>query len=252
MTIIKRLRKTITTTFTAILVFALLTGASPAQSVFLGLISPSRRTAVKIPSEVIFRNSADAVFMLETFSISGETIRTGSGFFISETGLAVTNLHVFDYAASATITLYNGDVYAVRGVNATSEKHNLVMFSIDSDDGGWDYLPIADSDLIETGNSVYVIGSPLELINTMTAGIIGNVSREVNGESLIQITAPISFGSGGSALLNTRGEVIGVASQSYSYGQNLNLAVPINRINSMDPGEPVSLAEFIEIRESGE
>ena len=248
MAIMKKLKKTMAAIGSTILVLSLLLGATTVGVT----ANSSRRAAVKIPAEVIFRNSADAVFMLETFDRNDESIRTGSGFFISEDGLAVTNLHVFDYAARATITLYNGDVYDVRGVNATSERFNLVIFSIDSDDGGWDYLPLADSDLIEAGNSVYAIGCPLGYINSMTAGIIGNVSREVNGEPLIQFTAPISFGSGGSALLNTRGEVIGVASQSYSYGQHLNLAVPINHINSMEINETVSLLDFLETGDSEE
>ena len=199
--------------------------------------------AAAIPGELIFSQSTEAVFMIETFDRDGNSIRTGSGFFITAEGLAITNLHVIDNAASATVTLYNGDELRLRGVCAESEEFNLAMLSVDI--VGNDYLTLADSDLIQTGNTVYAIGSPLGYINTMTAGIISRAKRIVDEAVLIQFTAPISFGSGGSPLLNTQGHVIGVASSSFSYGQNLNLAVPINYVKEMQPGEPASLVEML-------
>ena len=230
------IKKALSVILAAVLVLSLSSGALAAPA-------GSGRTArpVRLPAELIFRQSANAVFMLETFDRDGESIRTGSGFFITGAGLAVTNLHVLDTAAAATITLYNGDVYPVRGVHATSEEFNLAIISIDSDADDWDYLTLADSDLIEAGNSVYVIGSPLGLINTMTQGLVSFILRDVSGDNLIQFTAPISFGSGGSPVLNTSGQVIGVASSSFSYGQNLNLAVPINYIKTLTPGECMPL-----------
>ena len=198
------------------------------------------RTA-QIPAEVIYEQNADAVFMLETFNEFGRSIRTASGFFISEDGLAVTCLHVFEDAESATVTLSNGDSYEILGINAKSEEFNIAIFSLDADKTGWNFLSLADSDLIEPGNTVYVIGSPFGYVNTMSAGIISCKEREVAGEKLIQFTAPISFGSGGSPLLDARGRVIGINSISFSYGQNLNLAVKINHVRSMQPGECVPL-----------
>lgn len=201
---------------------------------------------VQIPAEIIFRRSTDAVFLLETFDESDKSIRTATGFFISGSGLAVTNLHVIENAANATITLSNGDVYPVLGVCATDEKNNLIIFSIDSDNENWSYLDLADSDLLEAGNTVYALGSPLALINTITEGVISRTSREVDGQTFIQFSAPISFGSGGSPVLNTLGQVIGVASSSFSYGQNLNLAIPVNFIKQMQPGECIPLKALLQ------
>lgn len=197
-----------------------------------------------LPAETIFQRSADAVFMLEMFDERGDSIRTGSGFFISASGLALTNLHVLDFALSATITLYSGEVYPVRGVHAFSDDNNLVIFSADSDRDSWSFLTLADSGLIEAGNAVYALGSPRGLINTMSEGIISYSRREVNWDTLIQFTAPISFGSGGSPLLNGLGQVVGVASSTYTAGQNLNLAVPINMAKALKPGSLMTLAEF--------
>ena len=202
----------------------------------------------QIPVETIFQRSADAVFMIDTFDLDGKSIRTASGFFISESGLAVTNLHVIVGAASAVITLYNGDTFAMSGIHAISEEFNLIVFSLDTEEAGRSYLTLADSGLLEVGSSVYAIGSPLSLINTISAGVISHTARDVSGETLIQFTAPISFGSGGSPLLNTLGQVVGVISSSFSYGQNLNLAVPINHIRTLVPDRPISLETLLKMR----
>ena len=243
-----RFKKNLSLILTAALIIPLFAIVTTAQAVSRSNVCYGSYIGSGIPAAQIFRNSANAVFMLETFDNDEESIRTGSGFFISDTGLAVTNLHVIENAASATITLYDGEVYPVLGVHAVSEEFNLTIISIgsgdddvDDDEIEWQYLTLADSDLIETGNSVYAIGSPLGYINTMTAGIISNTKREVDGQTLIQFTAPISFGSGGSPLLNAVGQVIGVSSSSFSYGQNLNLAVPINHIKALEPGELIPL-----------
>ena len=221
-----------------------------ACAVLTRLADPALRVSVslpaELPAEIIFQRGTDAVFLIETFDEDGNSIRTGSGFFISFDGLAITNLHVIENAASAVVTTAGGGEYPVLGVRAVSEEHNLAMISIESGAVDRSYLRLADSDLIETGNTVYALGSPLGLINTFTEGIVSNKSREVDGTEFIQFTAPISFGSGGSALLNTLGQVIGVASSSFSYGQNLNLAVPVNFAKELVPGDCVPLEELLE------
>ena len=117
---------------------------------------------------------------------------------------------------------------------------------MDSVSEGSCYLHLADSDLVVTGNTVYALGSPRDLINSITDGIVSNTNRIVDGSTFMQFTAPISFGSGGSPVLNTLGQVVGVASSSFSYGQNLNLAVPVNFIKELQPGKLVTLEELLQ------
>ena len=221
-----------------------------ACAIMVRLAEPAARVNTKLPSQMpaqeIFARSTDAVFMLETFTKKGRSIRTASGFFIGGDGLAVTVLHVFDNAASATVTLFSGEVFPVLGVLDYSEESNLVLFCVDSDGGDFNCLRLADSDLVEAGNTVYTIGSPRDFINTFSEGIISYVGRELEGTSFIQFTAPISFGSGGSPLLNVLGQVAGVASSSFTYGQNLNLAVPVNFVKELAPGELMTLEELLE------
>jgi len=219
-----------------------------ACAVMVRLADPLMRVRTllpdSIPAEIIFQRSSDAVFMLETFDSSGDSIRTGSGFFISDSGLAVTALHVFNFAASATLTLHSGETYNVSGVLATSDEYNLAIFSVDSTGGGFRYLQLADSDIIEVGNTVYALGSPRGLHNTISDGIVSFSSREVAYDTLIQFSAPISFGSGGGPLLNTLGQVVGVATSSFTAGQNLNLAVPVNFIKTLERGPLVKLSDL--------
>jgi len=227
-----------------------------ACAVAIRLADPAARIGVRlpaqIPGEVIYQRSTDAVFMLETFDKNGKSIRTGSGFFISGDGLAVTNLHVFQNAVTAMATLSGGEVYPVLGVHDISEENNLALFSLDAGAGSFRYLRLADSDLAEAGNTVYALGSPRALMNTITDGIISNTNRALDGSYFIQFTAPISFGSGGSPVLNALGQVVGVASSSFSYGQNLNLAVPVNYIKELSPGEVVTLEELLRILSEAE
>ncbi|MCL2202296.1 MAG: S1C family serine protease, partial [Oscillospiraceae bacterium] len=170
--------------------------------------------------------------------------RTGSGFFINNSGLAVTALHVFGAAKSATITTFDGEVFDIAGIRAVNEEFNLAIIEIDSDKTDWSYLILADSDAITVGSTVFAIGSPRELINSITEGIVAHTGRELDTETMIQFTAPISFGSGGGPVLNTLGQVIGVASSSFTYGQNLNLAIPVNLIKELTLGPLVSFEEY--------
>ena len=126
-----------------------------------------------------------------------------------------------------------------------------MFLSVDIGSDGCEYLTLADSEYIETGNTVYTIGSPMGYQNTITSGIISCTKRVVEEETFIQFTAPISFGSGGSPLLNTRGHVVGVASSSFSYGQNLNLAVPINYVKGMRASEPVDFMTLFDNQTTG-
>ncbi|MCL1835524.1 MAG: trypsin-like peptidase domain-containing protein [Oscillospiraceae bacterium] len=209
-----------------------------ACAIMVRLADPLSRSRSKppdsIPAEEIFTRCSPAVFQLETFDSYGDSIRTGTAFFISPDGLAVTNLHVFENAQSANATLKTGDIYEVKGVQAYSDVLNLVVFSLEAGIADYDFLKLADSDLAVAGSTVYALGNPLALVNTITDGVVSNTYRESDGTVFFQFTAPISFGSGGSPVLNTLGQVVGVASSSYSYGQNLNLAVPSNLINALE------------------
>jgi S1-C subfamily serine protease len=98
----------------------------------------------------------------------------------------------------------------------------------------WDMpqLMLSQMDNINIGEKVYVLSNPLGLSGTISQGIISGGLRKIKGIDLLQIDAPISSGSSGGAVLNAKGEVIGIATGSFSEGQNLNFAVPSSQIKT--------------------
>jgi S1-C subfamily serine protease len=159
----------------------------------------------------------------------------GSGFIISSDGRIVTNYHVIDMATSGTVTLNDGtkyDIISVLGYGKDKQfgDNDLAVIKINAYN-----LPVCilgDSDKVQLGESVVTIGSPLGLQNSVSTGIVSNIWNN----SLIQITAPISHGSSGGPLFNMRGEVIGINTYGFAPigGENINVAVPINWLKTMD------------------
>ena len=88
-------------------------------------------------------------------------------------------------------------------------------------------VTIGDSDQVQVGEQIIVIGNPEGLEQTVSNGLLSGI-RELDGRKLFQISAPISEGSSGSPVFNAHGEVIGVVVSTLESGQNLNFAVPIN------------------------
>jgi len=202
------------------------------------MVDPGLRRSVTLSSssvlsaEDLYAKCSPAVFYIEVYDRNNYILGTGSGFFVTSTGVAVTNYHVIEGASSAVIRTSTGEQFGVKGVYDYSEELDLALLQIDG--SGFAYLEIGDSKNLSTGATIYTIGSPLGLENTMSVGIISNANRILDGSRFIQISAPISPGSSGGALLNTAGKVIGITSALFVQGQNLNLAIPIDLIANLD------------------
>ncbi len=187
----------------------------------------------ELTPEQIYARCAPAVFYVEIYDEYGWCIKTGSGFFIRSDGLAITNYHVISGADSASITVSDtGEIYNVAGVYDYSAAEDWAVLQIDG--SGFQTLEIGDPGYDVGGATVYAIGSPLGLQNTISAGIISNPARLDGGMTYIQMSAAISPGSSGGALLNKYGQVIGITSATYTDGQNLNLSIPLTYLEDMD------------------
>ena len=158
----------------------------------------------------------------------------GSGVIISADGYIVTNNHVVDGADELTVTLNeNSKEYSARIIGA-DKTTDLALIKIDAKN-----LPaivIANSDDVKVGEWVLAVGNPLGLNNTVTAGIVSAKARQM-GEgvaSMIQTDAAINQGNSGGALVNTRGELIGINAMIYSQtGSNIGygFAIPTAIVN---------------------
>ena len=158
----------------------------------------------------------------------------GSGVIISTDGYIVTNNHVVDGADELTVTLNeNSKEYSARIIGA-DKTTDLALIKIDAKD-----LPaivIANSDDVKVGEWVLAVGNPLGLNNTVTAGIVSAKARSMGSgvSSMIQTDAAINQGNSGGALVNTRGELIGINAMLYSQtGSNIGygFAIPTSLVN---------------------
>lgn len=162
-------------------------------------------------------------------------IGTGSGVIISEDGYIVTNNHVINNASEIEITLNNKKAYKAKLIGTDSQM-DIALLKIDANEK-LPYTVFGDSDNIRVGEWVLAVGNPYNLNSTVTAGIISAKARNVgnqmqnNIQSFIQTDAVVNPGNSGGALVNTRGELIGVntmiSSNTGSY-VGYSFAVPSN------------------------
>lgn len=181
---------------------------------------------------IAITETSKSVVMLYCYDSNGQLYTTGSGFACFADNVIVTNYHVVESdAASIEARTENGDVFDVAYVLATDADKDIAILSTEFPHN-LTLLQPANSDALQKGEKVVAIGSPLGLINSVSAGVFSGYVEENNVE-VLQFTASISSGSSGGALFNDDGEVLGITFASYEDGQNLNLAVPINYVNSL-------------------
>ncbi|HEX8575523.1 MAG TPA: trypsin-like peptidase domain-containing protein [Flavobacterium sp.] len=161
-----------------------------------------------------------------------EQIGTGSGVIISEDGYIVTNNHVVNEASEIEITLNNKKSYKAKLIGADA-KMDIALLKINPNEK-LEYCSFADSDNTKVGEWVLAVGNPYNLTSTVTAGIVSAKARnlQTNGiQSFIQTDAAVNPGNSGGALVNTRGELIGIntmiSSQTGSY-VGYSFAIPSN------------------------
>jgi Do/DeqQ family serine protease len=141
-----------------------------------------------------------------------EQVGTGSGVIISQDGYIVTNNHVIENATDLEITLNNKQKYKAELIG-TDKANDIALLKIDADID-LPYIPFANSDNIKIGEWVLAVGNPYNLTSTVTAGIVSAKGRDLEGnsaiDSFIQTDAAVNPGNSGGALVNTRGELVGI------------------------------------------
>jgi serine protease Do len=155
----------------------------------------------------------------------------GSGFIISNDGYVLTNAHVVDGADDVLVTLTDRREFTAKVLGA-DKRSDVALLKVEA--SNLPRLAVGDPGKIRVGEWVIAIGSPFNLENTVTAGIISAKSRDT-GEylPLIQTDVAVNPGNSGGPLINMRGEVIGITSQiaTMSGGYNgISFAVPIDEV----------------------
>jgi Do/DeqQ family serine protease len=165
---------------------------------------------------------------------------TGSGVIINTNGYIVTNFHVIRNAEKLTVTLVDNESYDAE-VIGTDPRTDLALIKVDKE--GLPALPLVNSDNVKVGEWVLAVGNPFNLNSTVTAGIVSAKARRINilreqyaVESFIQTDAAINPGNSGGALVNLKGELVGIntaiASPTGTYA-GYGFAVPSNLVNKV-------------------
>lgn len=161
-------------------------------------------------------------------------IGSGSGVIISPDGYIVTNNHVIANATNLEVTLNNNRTYTAKLIG-TDPATDIALIKID-DDEDFPFIPFGDSNNVKLGEWVLAVGNPFNLTSTVTAGIISAKARDLNQfdgnpQAFLQTDAAVNRGNSGGALVNTRGELIGIntaiTSETGSY-VGYSFAVPSN------------------------
>lgn len=177
------------------------------------------------------------------------TTGVGSGVIVSEDGYILTNNHVIKGADKITVTLADGKDYEATLVGRDDAREDgggtdlaVIKIDVNTDKGGLSVLPFGDSDKLEVGEWVIAIGTPLNLSQTVTRGIVSAKERPgiTAYGNFIQTDAPINRGNSGGALINIRGELVGIntyiATGGLSSGNiGLGFALPSNLVKQLLP-----------------
>jgi putative serine protease PepD len=175
------------------------------------------------------------------FGGGGTATAQGSGFVYDESGDIVTNAHVVEGATSIKVELSNGKTYDATLVGSDSST-DLAVIKVAAPASQLHPLTLANSSSVEVGDGVVAIGSPFGLSETVTAGIVSALHRQIdspNGFTIpgaIQTDAAINHGNSGGPLLDLSGKVIGVNAQIESdSGDNagVGFAIPSNTVKSV-------------------
>ena len=175
---------------------------------------------------------------------------SGSGVIISADGYIATNNHVVANASEIVVTLYDNREYVAKLVG-TAPTTDIALIKVDADD--LPFMKLGNSDVVKVGQWVLAVGNPFDLTSTVTAGIVSAKSRNINilsdqrgmqVEAFIQTDAAVNPGNSGGALVNLKGELIGI---------NTAIATPTGTYAGYSFAVPVSLVKKVvnDLREYG-
>ncbi len=202
----------------------------------VGVASKVRPSIVGIEVEY----SVNSIFYRNKSTVTA----AGSGIIISEDGYILTNNHIVNSSSTSyyyelgkankvTVTLYNDSTKYDATIVGTDSQTDLAVIKIEKN--GLKAAELGDSDAVQVGEFAMAIGNPLGLTDSVTAGIVSAVNREVSDQDgnsyvAIQTDASINSGNSGGALVNSKGQVIGVNTLKLSGTgvEGVGFAIPIN------------------------
>ena len=193
---------------------------------------------IKKYEENSYTTFRDLFFGFQPKSMGEQVYGFGSGVIISDDGYIITNNHVIENNSHIEVVLNNDKSYNAVLIG-TDPETDIALLKID--ENNLPYLKYGDSDLLEIGDWVLAVGNPFNLTSTVTAGIVSAKARNLgmnnrSVESFIQTDAAVNPGNSGGALVNTKGELVGINSMIYSRNggyMGYSFAIPINIVDKI-------------------
>lgn len=185
--------------------------------------SPSNKF---LPLNVLYNKYKTSVFII--YTSNGVEGFQGTGFFVSKSGIAISNYHVFKGTTQGleVIETYSGEKLKIKNILSKSEKDDYLIFKVNL--SGFNIsnpIPISYVEP-QIGEDVFAIGNPRGLESTLSKGIISGYRDK---RQYIQTTTEITHGSSGGPLLNMKGEVVGITTAGLGEA-NLNFAINIKHL----------------------
>ncbi len=188
----------------------------------------------------VSKEITNSVVNITAFGSTGNKVSSGSGVIVSNDGHIVTNFHVIEEGVRYEITFANKRSLAA---SLTGVDRNTDIALLKVTGTGFRAIAFGNSDLSQVGEWVLAVGNPFDLNSTVTAGIISAKARNINilqdtyaVESFIQTDAVVNPGNSGGALVNTRGELVGIntaiISESGGY-EGYSFAIPSNLVKKV-------------------
>lgn len=225
----------------------------PVDSTFLRTGTPLEAyTESELHTIRLFENSAPSVCFITTtvtrrdrFSLDVTEIPrgSGSGFVWDRAGHIVTNYHVIREADNAQVTLSDGQSYPAEVIGFAPEK-DLAVLRISVARNQLTPIPVGTSENLRVGQSVYAIGNPFGLDQSLTTGVVSALGREIQSvagipiQDVIQTDAAINPGNSGGPLLDSGGRLIGVNTAIYSpsgASAGIGFSIPVDVVRWVVP-----------------
>jgi S1-C subfamily serine protease len=221
--------------------------AAPAPFTPRGDLAEFERTTISI-----FQNAAPSVVYITRVEVVMDLFRrnvmehpsgTGSGFVWDNVGHVVTNYHVVEGADQLRVTLEDHTTWPAQVVGSAPNK-DLAVLKVEAPATRLRPLPVGTSQNLLVGQSVFAIGNPFGLDQTLSSGVISGLDREINAatglpiQGVIQTDAAINPGNSGGPLLDSAGHLIGVNTAIYSpsgASAGIGFAVPVDTVRRIVP-----------------
>lgn len=221
--------------------------AAPRPITTRGELAPDERSTINL-----FRQASRSVVNITAIGVERDLFTlnlyqipqgTGSGFVWDTNGDIITNFHVIQNADAAQVTLADQSNWKARVVGAAPDK-DLAVLRIDAPANRLQPIPIGTSKDLQVGQSVFAIGNPFGLDQTLTTGVISALNREIESvtrrpiQGVIQSDAAINPGNSGGPLLDSAGRLIGVNTAIYSpsgASAGIGFAIPVDTVNRIVP-----------------